>query len=65
MPIVKQWVRIAIAVAMAFMAATAFGISSVQYSAPQVKRFTPSKADFRLDEHQRLKGLLGIELRPR
>ena len=63
MPTVKQSVGIAIAIAMAFVAATAFGISAVEQSAPQVptNHFTPSKADFRLNDHQRLRKLLGIE----
>jgi hypothetical protein len=51
MPTFKQSVGIAISIAMAFVAATAFGISAVEQSAPQVptNRFTPSKADFRLN----------------
>jgi hypothetical protein len=63
MPTVKQPVVVAITIATAFVAATAFGISAVQHSAPQVptNRFTPSKADFRLNDHQRLKQVLGIE----
>jgi hypothetical protein len=63
MPPVKQTVGIAIAISMAFVAATAFGISAVQQSAPQVSThgFKPSKADFRLSDHQRLRKLLGIE----
>jgi hypothetical protein len=58
MPTVKQLVGITIAIAMAFVAATAFGITAVEQSAPQI---TPSKADFRLNDHQRLRKLLGIE----
>jgi hypothetical protein len=63
MPTAKQSVGLAIAVAMAFVAATAFGISAVEQSAPQVgtNRFAPSKTDFRLNDHQRLRELLGIE----
>jgi hypothetical protein len=63
MPTVKQSVGIAIAITMAFVAATAFGISAVEQSAPQVptNRFTPSKPDFRLNDHQQLRKLLGIE----
>jgi hypothetical protein len=63
MATVKQSVGIAIAVAMAFVAATAFGISAIEQSAPQVAtgRFTPSKADFRLNEHQQLRKFLGVE----
>ena len=63
MPTVKQSIGIAFAIAMAFVAATAFGIGAVEQSAPQVptNRLTPSKADFRLNDHQRLRKLLGIE----
>jgi hypothetical protein len=63
MPTVKQSVGIAIAIALAFAAATAFGISAIQQSASQVPTngFTPSKADFQLNDHQRLRQLLGIE----
>lgn len=64
MPTVKQSIGIATAIAMAFVAATAFGINAVEQSAPQVfpiNRLTPSKADFRLNDHQRLRKLLGIE----
>ena len=67
MPTVKQSIGIATAIAMAFVAATAFGISAVEQSAPQVatNRFTPSKADLGLKDHQRLRRLLGIERPPR
>ena len=63
MPIVKQSVGIATAIAMAFAAATAFGIGAVDHSATQVSasRVTPAKADLRLTDHQRLRQLLGIE----
>jgi hypothetical protein len=64
MPTVKHVVAIAIAIAMAIVGAGAFGISAIEHSATQVptNRFTPSKADFRLDDHQRLrKMLLGRE----
>ena len=67
-PTVKQLAGSAIAIAMAIMGAGAFGISAVEHSATQVStnRFTPSKADFRLDDHQRLRKMLlgqeGIEL---
>ena len=66
MPTVKQSIGIAIAIAMAFVAATAFGISVVEQSAPQVatNHFTASKADLGLKDHQRLRRLLVIE-RPR
>jgi hypothetical protein len=36
MPTVKQSVEIAITIAVAFVAATAFGISAVEQTAPQV-----------------------------
>ena len=68
MPTVKQLAGIAIAIAVAIVGAGAFGISAVEHSATQVStnRFTPSKADFRLDDHQRLRKMLlaqeGIEL---
>jgi xanthine/uracil/vitamin C permease (AzgA family) len=44
MPTVKQSIGIAIAIAMAFVAATAFGISVVEQTATQVatSRFTAS-----------------------
>jgi hypothetical protein len=58
MPTVKQSVGIAIAIALAFSAATAFGQSASQVP---TNGFTPSKADFRLNDHQRLRQLLGIE----
>jgi hypothetical protein len=64
MPTVKLLVGIAIAIAAAIMGASAFGIYSVEHSATQVptNRFMASKADFRLDDHQRLrKMLLGQE----
>ena len=63
MPTVKQSIWILIAIAMAFVAATTFGISAVEQTAPQVatNRFTASKADLGLKDHQRLKTLLGIE----
>ena len=65
MPPAKQSVGIAIAITMAFVAATAFGISAVQQSTPQdpIEHFTRSKADFQLNDHQRLRKLLGIERR--
>jgi hypothetical protein len=64
MATVKHTIGIAIAIATAIVGASAFGITAVEYSATQVpaKRYTPPKADFRLDEHQRLrKMLLGQE----
>ncbi len=68
MPTVKRLVGIAIAIAIAFVGASACGISAVEHSATQVpaNRFTPSKADFWLDDHQQLRKILlgqeGIEL---
>jgi hypothetical protein len=48
---------------MTFAAATAFGIGAVEHSATQVSanRVTPSKADFRLADDQRLRKVLRIE----
>jgi hypothetical protein len=62
MPTVKESIGITIAIAMAFVAATAFGISAVEQSASQAatNRFTAAKADL-----ERLKRLLGIERPPR
>ena len=68
MPTLRQLVGIAIAIAMAIVGSGAFGISAIEHSATQVatNRFTPSKADFRLDDHLRLRKVLlgqeGIEL---
>ena len=67
MPTVKLLVAIAMAIAAAIVGASAFGIYAVEHSATQVptNRVTPSKADFRLDEYQRLRRMLlgqeGIE----
>jgi hypothetical protein len=64
MATVKHLAVIAIAIAMSIVGASAFGISAVEHSATQApaKRFTHSKADFRLNDHQRLrKMLLGQE----
>lgn len=60
MPTVKQWVGIAIAIAMAIVSASAFGISAADHSATQIRasRVTPAKADFRLNDHQRLRTML-------
>jgi hypothetical protein len=60
LPTVKQLVAIAIAIAMAIVGASAFGISAADHSATQVRasRITPAKADFRLDGHQRLRTML-------
>jgi hypothetical protein len=64
MPTVTQSIGITIAIVMAFVAV---GISAVEQSAPQVatNRFTASKADLGLKDHQRLRRLLGIERPPR
>jgi ATP-dependent Clp protease ATP-binding subunit ClpA len=45
---------------VAIVSAGAVGISAVEHSATQVltKRLTPSKAEFRLNDHQRLKKML-------
>jgi hypothetical protein len=66
MPTVKQSIGIAIAIAMAFVAATTFGISAVEQTAPQfaTNRFTASKVDLGLKDHQRLRRLLSIERPP-
>jgi hypothetical protein len=64
MPTVKQWIGIAIAIAVAIVGATAGGIAAIEHSATQIPtyRVTPAKADFRLSDHQRLrKMLLGQE----
>jgi hypothetical protein len=60
MPTVKQLAAIAIAIAMAIVGASALGISSADHSATRVgaSRITPAKADFRLDDHQRLRTML-------
>jgi uncharacterized protein (DUF697 family) len=61
---VKHLVGIAIAAVVAIASAGAVGIGAVEHSATQVltKRLTPSKAEFRLNDHQRLrKMLLGQE----
>jgi hypothetical protein len=60
MPTVKQLAAIAIAIAMAIVGASALGISSADHSATRVgaSRITAAKADFRLDDHQRLRTML-------
>jgi hypothetical protein len=60
MATVKRLIGIAIAIATAIVGASAFGITAVEYSATQVPatRSTPAKADYRLNEHQRLKKML-------
>ena len=67
MPTLKQSIGIAIAIAMAFVAATAFGISAVEQTTAQVttNRARASKANLGLNDHQRLRTLLGIERPPR
>ena len=65
MPTVKQLGVIAIAIAAAIVGAGTVGISAIEHatqehSATQVpaNRFTPSKAEFRLNDHQRLRKIL-------
>ena len=66
MPTVKQLGVIAIAIAASIVGAGTVGISAIEYSAAQEhsatqvppNRFTPSKADFRLNDHQRLRKIL-------
>ena len=56
---VKHFVAIVIAVVATIVGASAFGISAVEYSRQvSTNRFTPSKADFRLNDHQRLREML-------
>src|SRR5262245_40997537 len=62
--VVKHLVGIAVATMVAIASASAVGIGAAEHSATQVsaKRVTPSKAEFRLNDHQRLrKMLLGQE----
>jgi hypothetical protein len=58
MPTVKQLAAIAIAIAI--VCASAFAISAADHSATRVgaSRITPAKAEFRLDDHQRLRTML-------
>jgi hypothetical protein len=61
---VKQLIAIGFAITAAIVGAGAVGIGAVEHSATQFTndRFPPSKADFRLNDHQRLrKMLLGQE----
>lgn len=66
MPTVKQLAVIAIAIAAAIVGAGTVGISAIEHSATQERsvtqvlanRFTPSKADFRLNDPQRLRKIL-------
>ena len=64
MPTVKQVLGIVTAIALGIIGAGAVGVSASDNSATQAStnRFTPSKAEFRLNDHQRLrKMLLGQE----
>jgi len=64
MPTVKQVLGIATAIALGIIGAGAVGISAIDNSATQAptNRFTTSKAEFRLTDHQQLrKMLLGQE----
>ena len=64
MPTVKQVLGIVTAIALGIVGAGAVGVSAIDNSATQapINRFKPSKAEFRLNDHQRLrKMLLGQE----
>jgi hypothetical protein len=64
MPTVKQVLGIATAIALGIVGTGAVGIGAIDTSATQAstKRLTPSKAEFRLNDHQQLrKMLLGRE----
>jgi hypothetical protein len=64
MPTVKQVLGIATAVALGIMGAGAVGVSAIDNNATQVptNRFTPSKAEFQLNDHQQLRKMpLGQE----
>jgi hypothetical protein len=60
MPTVKQMLGIATAIALGIVGAGAVGISASVNSATQAptNHFTPSKAEFRLNEHQQLRKIL-------
>jgi hypothetical protein len=60
MPTVKQLVGIAIAIAVAIVGAGAVVIIAIEHSTTEVptNRFMPLKADFRLNDHQRLRKIL-------
>ena len=66
MPTAKQLVVIASAIAAAIVGAGTVAIRAIEHSARQeysstqvpANRFTPSKAEFRLNDHQRLKKIL-------
>ena len=60
MPTVKQLLGIATAIALGIVGAGAVGISAIDNSATQAptNRFTLSKAEFRLNDHQRLRRML-------
>ena len=51
---IKHFVVIVIVLAVAFVGATAVGISAAEHSAKkvQIPHVTPAAADFRLNEHQ-------------
>ena len=63
MPTVKQLVVIASAIAAAIVGAGTVAISAIEHSARQehsatqvpANRFTPSKAEFRLNDHQQFR----------
>jgi hypothetical protein len=64
MPTVKQVLGIATAIGLGIMGAGAVGVSAIDNNATRApaKRFTPSKAEFQLNDHQQLrKMLLGQE----
>jgi hypothetical protein len=54
MPTVKQVLGIVTAIALGIIGAGAVGVSAIDNSAtqPPSNRFTPSKAEFRLNDHQ-------------
>jgi hypothetical protein len=62
MPTVKQLGAIAIAIALSLVGATAIGISAIEHSAMKV-RASPATADFRLNDHQRLRRILDLSLK--
>ena len=65
MPTVKQLGAIAIAIALSLVGATAVGISAIEHSATRVStiRAAPATADFRLNDHQRLRRILDMPLK--
>ena len=60
MPTVKQVLGIVTAIALGIIGAGAVGVSAIDNSVMQAptNRFTPSKAEFRLNDHQRLRRML-------